>query len=73
MPLSMNDTPVGSVPLSVNAAAGKPLVVTVKLLASPTVKVVLAALEMLGAPLTVSVNDCAVLDAEAFDAVMVKS
>jgi len=47
--LSTNVTPVGSAPVSVKTAVGKPIVVTVKLPAVPTVNVVLLELEMAGA------------------------
>ena len=40
-PLSMKVTPVGSAPVSVRAAVGNPVVVTVNEPAGPTVKVVL--------------------------------
>ena len=56
LPLSTNVTPVGSVPVSLSAGVGKPVVVTVKLPAVPTVKVVLLALVMAGAWLTVRVK-----------------
>ena len=52
----MNVTPLGSVPLSLSVGVGKPVVVTVKLPAAPTVKVVLLALVMAGAWLTVRVK-----------------
>lgn len=42
-------TPLGSAPLSLNAGAGTPLAVTVKVPAIPTVKVVLLALVIAGA------------------------
>jgi len=47
--LSTNVTPLGSAPVSVKTAVGKPTVVTVKLPAVPTVNVVLFELEMAGA------------------------
>ena len=56
LPLSTNDTPLGRAPLSVSAGVGKPVVVTVKLPAVPTVKVVLLALVMAGAWVTVRVK-----------------
>ena len=59
MPLSTKVTPVGSVPVSDRAAVGFPVVVTVKLPAIFSVKVVLAADVMVGAvpeELTVSVK-----------------
>ena len=43
---------MGSVPVSVSAGVGKPVVVTVKLPAVPVVKVVLPALVIAGAWLT---------------------
>ena len=42
-------TPLGRVPVSLSAGVGEPVVVTVKLPAVPTVKVVLLALVMAGA------------------------
>jgi hypothetical protein len=48
-PLSTNVTPLGSVPVSVSDGTGVPLVVTVKLLAVPTVNVVLFELVIAGA------------------------
>ena len=54
-PLSVNVTPLGKAPFSVRLGVGEPVVVTVKVLAAPTVKVVLLALVMIaGAWLTVS-------------------
>ena len=57
-PLSLKVTPLGSVPDSLSDGVGDPVVVTVKLPAVPTAKVVLFALVMLGAvpALTVSVK-----------------
>src|SRR5437879_5686934 len=49
-------TPLGRAPDSVKVGAGKPVAVTVKEPAVPTVKVVLSALVMAGAWLTVSVK-----------------
>ena len=49
LPLSANVTPLGRAPVSVTAGVGKPVAVTVKLPAAPTVKVVLVALVMAGA------------------------
>jgi protein involved in polysaccharide export with SLBB domain len=48
-PLSVNVTPVGSAPVSDNVELGTPLVVTVKVPAWPTVKVVPAELVIPGA------------------------
>ena len=42
LPLSTKVTPVGRVPVSARAGVGLPVVVTVKLPAPPTVKVVVA-------------------------------
>ena len=44
--LALKLTPLGNVPLSLNAGVGKPVSVTVKLPAAPTVKVVLDVLVM---------------------------
>jgi hypothetical protein len=60
-PLSTNVTPVGSAPVSVSAGSGKPVVVTVKVPAWPTVNVVLAALVIAGAWPIVSVKFCVAL------------
>ena len=49
LPLSVKVTPPGRAPLSLSAGVGKPLVVTVKLPAVPTVKVVVLALVIVGA------------------------
>src|SRR5208337_3558153 len=56
LPLSANVTPLGKVPVSLRLACGKAVVVTVKLPAAPTMKVVLLALVMAGAWLTVRVK-----------------
>src|SRR5271157_611600 len=56
LPLSANVTPLGKVPVSLRLACGKAVVVTVKLPAAPAVKVVLLALVMAGAWLTVRVK-----------------
>ncbi len=48
-PLSTNVTPLGSVPVLVNAGVGDPVVVTVKLPAVPTANVVVFALVIAGA------------------------
>jgi hypothetical protein len=61
LPLFVNVTPLGNVPLSVRVGVGVPVAVTVKEPAPPTVKVVLLALVMAGAWfawLTVRVNVC---------------
>ena len=47
--LSINDSHVGNMPVVVKEAVGVPVVVTVKLPSVPPVKVVLAALVILGA------------------------
>jgi hypothetical protein len=48
-PLSLNVTPLGSVPVSANVGVGDPVAVTVKLPAVPTVNVVLLPLVIAGA------------------------
>ena len=55
-PLSLNVTPLGSVPVSVRDGVGVPVVVTVKLPAVPTVNVVLVALVITGAKFTTNVK-----------------
>ncbi len=55
-PLSTNVTPLGSVPVLVNAGVGDPVVVTVKLPAVPTANVVVFALVIAGRWLTFSVS-----------------
>ncbi len=57
-PLSTNVTPAGSVPLTVMAGGGAPMVVTVNVPGVPTVNVVVAALVNAGRPVTVSVKFC---------------
>jgi hypothetical protein len=52
-PLSLNVKPLGSVPVSVSDGVGDPVVVTLKLPAAPTVNVVLFALVIVGAVVTV--------------------
>jgi hypothetical protein len=47
-PLSLNVTPLGSVPVSVRLGVGDPVVVTVKIPAVPAVNVVLFALVIAG-------------------------
>src|SRR5216684_1795309 len=54
---ALNVTPPGSAPVSLSVEAGKPVAVTVKLPADPTVNVVLFALVIAGAWFTVRVND----------------
>ena len=46
--VALNVTPLGRVPLSLSVGVGTPVVVTVKVPAAPTVKVVLLALVMAG-------------------------
>ena len=61
LPLFVNVTALGSVPDLVKDGVGEPVVVTVKLPAEPTVKVVLFALVIVGAVetlFTVSVKVC---------------
>ena len=60
-PLSVKVKPAGNAPASEIAAAGYPLLVTVKLPALPTVKVVEAALVMAGASSTVTVVETVAL------------
>ena len=55
-PLSRKVTPPGSAPVSLRAAVGKPVVVTVKVPSVPVVNVVLSALVIAGAWSTVSVK-----------------
>ena len=60
VPLSTNESPEGNAPVRVIAGVGNPVVVTLKLLAVPTVNVVAFALVIAGAlvgMLTASVND----------------
>ena len=60
-PLSVKVSPAGSEPVFARAAAGEPVVVTVKVLTTPVVKVVALALVKAGAVpglLTVSVKAC---------------
>ena len=54
LPLSTNVTPVGSVPALLSAAAGDPLVVTLKVPVLAAVNVAVAALVMVGAWRTTS-------------------
>ncbi len=53
---AVNVTPLGSAPVSLSVGVGTPAAVTVKVPAVPTVKVVLFALVIAGAWLTVSVK-----------------
>jgi hypothetical protein len=55
--LFVNETPLGSVTVSLTAGVGKPVVVTVNDPAVPDVKVVLLALVIAGAAFAVSVKD----------------
>ena len=59
LPLFVNVTALGSDPDSLRAGVGEPVVVTVKLPAEPTVKVVLFALVIAGAavPAAADLND----------------
>ena len=52
-PLSINVTPLGAAPVSVSESVGVPVAVTVKLPVVPTVNVVLLALVIAGAWVTV--------------------
>ena len=63
LPLSVNVRPEGSAPVSVSAAVGVPVVVTVKLNALPTVEVAELALVNAGAWSLVSVKVCVVAPA----------
>jgi hypothetical protein len=54
--LSLNVTPLGSVPVSASVGVGDPVVVTVKLPAVPTVNVALFALVIAGTWFTVNVK-----------------
>jgi hypothetical protein len=56
LPLSLNVMEPGSVPVSVSAGVGEPIVVTVVLNADPTIDVAEFALVIDGATLWVSVN-----------------
>src|SRR5579859_6168476 len=56
LPLSLKVTPDGSAPVSVKLGAGKPVVVTEKVPAEPTVKVVALTLLMAGALPTIKVK-----------------
>ena len=67
--MSWKETPVGRVPLSLSAAAGEPVVVTVKEPEAPCVKLVLFALVKAGGSLTVSVKLWLALGEMQLDAV----
>ncbi len=71
LPLSVNVTPLGSEPVSVRAAVGGPVEVTVKLPAWPSAKVVLSADVMVGAPDTERMNDWVAFGLTPLLAVMV--
>ena len=57
----LNVTPLGNAPVSVRVGAGKPVAVTVKDPAAPTLNVVLFALVIAGAWFTVRVKLCVAL------------
>ena len=65
-------TPAGNAPDSLRVGAGDPLAVTVKLPALPTVNVVLLALVIAGAWLTVSVKLCVAAEPTPLEAVNVR-
>jgi hypothetical protein len=58
---ALNDSPVGSVPVSVTVGAGEPVVVTVYVPATPVLNVAVDALVIVGASALVSVNDWVVV------------
>jgi hypothetical protein len=64
-------TPLGSAPDSLRDGVGDPVVVTVKLPAPPTMKVVVPALVIAGACFTVSVKLCVAFVPTPFAAVIV--
>ena len=71
-PLSTNVTPPGSAtPVRVIAATGDAVVVTVNVPATPTLKLVVLALVIVGAWLTVSVKAWGAVDPAVFVAVKV--
>ena len=70
-PLSVNDTPVGSAPLSDKLGAGVPVAVTVKLPALPTTNEAVSTELIVGAAGTVSVKDCVAFGVVPFAAVIV--
>jgi len=69
-PAVVKVTPEGRAPVSVKVGAGEPVAVTVKVPAEPAVKVVLLALVMAGAWLTVKVNFCVAAVPTPFEALM---
>ena len=71
LPLSTKVTPPGRAPVSLRAADGEPVLVTVNVPALPTVKVVLAALVMAGAWSTVRLKLCVASEPTPLLAVMV--
>jgi len=72
-PLSVKLTPAGTAPVSVIVieVGCPPVVVTVKLPATPSVNAAWLALVMAGGSLTVNVNDCVASGATPFDALIV--
>ena len=70
-PAELKVTPLGKLPVSVNVGVGKPLAVTVKEPAVPTVNVVLFALVNAGAWFTFNVKFCAAFGDTPLLAVMV--
>ena len=71
LPLSVNEMPPGREPVSVKVEAGKPLVVTEKVPAEPTVNVALAALVIAGGCPTMRMKDCVAFGATPLLAVIV--
>jgi hypothetical protein len=71
LPLSWNETPVGSAPPSEIVAVGNPVVVTANEPAVTTRKVALLLLVIAGAWFTVSAKLCTAFDPTPFDAVKV--
>lgn len=71
-PLSVKVTPLGNVaPVSLNAGAGSPEVVTVNEPCAPMPKVALLALVICGAESTTNVKDCVAFGVVPFWAVIV--
>jgi hypothetical protein len=68
---ALNVTPLGNVPLSLNAGAGAPIAATVNVPAVPSVNVALFALVIVGADITVSVKLWLAFGATPFCAVIV--